>query len=149
MLTETLTALAAAGGTAVVGAAGTSLWEGIRSGTARLFGRGDADRERLELVELDRTAAALEAAGPEAVVAVRAEQLTAWRTRLVTLLQAASEEERDQLAKDLLALIENHGTPAAREEATVILQNNDFRGPTALIAGNHNTQHITFGTSGT
>ncbi|MBK3635258.1 hypothetical protein JHN52_20485 [Streptomyces sp. MBT97] len=46
MLTEALAAPAAAGGTAVAQAAGTSLWEGTRSRVARLFGRGDAARHQ-------------------------------------------------------------------------------------------------------
>ncbi|GAA1403603.1 hypothetical protein GCM10009639_48660 [Kitasatospora putterlickiae] len=147
MLTETLAALAAAGGTAVVGAAGTSLWEGVRSGTARLFGRGDAAGERLELAQLDRTATALEAAPPQEAANVRALHAAIWRERLVALFEAAPEEERERLAEELRALVREHGTPAAREQGSVNVEHNTFKGPTALTAGNNNKVDVTFGES--
>jgi hypothetical protein len=59
MLEQALTALAAAGGTAVVQAAGTDAWTGLRQAVARWFGRGDRQRERVELERLDRTAGEL------------------------------------------------------------------------------------------
>ena len=65
MLAEALTALAAAGGTAVVQAAGTDAWTGFRARVAKWFARGDTGREQVALERLDRTAAALGAAGPQ------------------------------------------------------------------------------------
>lgn len=44
MLGEALTALAAAGGTVVVQAAGTSGWQGFQRAVARWFARGDEGR---------------------------------------------------------------------------------------------------------
>jgi hypothetical protein len=58
MLTEALTALAAAGGTAVVQAAGKDAWTGFRGRVAKWFARGDTGREQVALERLDRTAAA-------------------------------------------------------------------------------------------
>jgi hypothetical protein len=48
MLVETLAALAAAGGAAVVQAAGTDAWNGFRQAVARWFARGDAQREQAD-----------------------------------------------------------------------------------------------------
>ena len=106
MLAEALTALAAAGGTAVVQAAGKDAWAGFRSGVARWFGRGDAEREQVALERLDRTAAALEAARLGEVERVRADQEASWQTSFETLLggldgveqQRAADELRDLLA---------------------------------------------------
>jgi predicted signal transduction protein with EAL and GGDEF domain len=62
MLTEALMAVSGAGGAAVVQAAGTDAWTGLRQRVARLLGRGDTQRERAELERLDRTAQTLEEA---------------------------------------------------------------------------------------
>ena len=80
MLAEALTALAAAGGTAVVQAAGTDAWAGFRGRVAKWFARGDAGREQVALERLDRTAAALEAAEPGEVDRVRTGQEASWQT---------------------------------------------------------------------
>ncbi|QEV56463.1 hypothetical protein CP981_37095 [Streptomyces platensis] len=65
MLTEALMALAAAGGGAVVQAADTDLWAGFSQRVARLFSRGDTQREQAELERLDRTAAVVRAVGQD------------------------------------------------------------------------------------
>jgi hypothetical protein len=49
---EALAALAAAGGTAVVQAAGTDAWAGFRSRVAKWFARGDTEREQIALERL-------------------------------------------------------------------------------------------------
>ncbi|MFF3208460.1 hypothetical protein [Streptomyces sp. NPDC002962] len=59
MLDELASAAAAAGGSAVVQAAGTDLWNGFRGRVAEWFGRGDAVRESRELERLDRRASEL------------------------------------------------------------------------------------------
>ncbi|WP_326598917.1 hypothetical protein [Streptomyces sp. NBC_01803] len=104
MLAEAWTALAAAGGTAVVQAAGTDAWAGFRARVAGWFGRGDEARERAELERLERTAAALaDGAGGDLV---RIEQQTAWRTRFETLFESvADEREREALADRLRDLL--------------------------------------------
>lgn len=42
-------------------AAGTGAWQGFQEAVAGWFGRGDEERERVELERLDRCAAAIEA----------------------------------------------------------------------------------------
>ncbi|MGC0334191.1 hypothetical protein RKD23_007181 [Streptomyces sp. SAI-170] len=105
MLPEALTALAAAGGTAVVQAAGTNAWEGFRQAVARWFGRGDDDRERVELERLDRSAAELTAVSEGGADRLRLRQEAVWQTRFEQLLEALPEAEREQAAAALRALL--------------------------------------------
>ncbi|WP_327270812.1 hypothetical protein OG233_30905 (plasmid) [Streptomyces sp. NBC_01218] len=106
MLVEGLIAVAAAGGGAVVQAAGTDAWNGIRGGFARLFGRGEEGRERAELERLDQTHAVLAAAreGEEAR-RVQIAQVARWQTRLEALLEELPEAEQRQVVAELQALV--------------------------------------------
>ncbi|GAA2483768.1 hypothetical protein GCM10010406_20050 [Streptomyces thermolineatus] len=116
-------ALAAAGGGAVVQAAGTDAWNGLRGGVARLMGRGEAEREQVELERLDRTRAALEAAGDsEEGERVRVAQTVAWQTRFETLLEEVPDPQRERIVAELKTLIDQAGT--ARGAGSV---HNDFR----------------------
>jgi hypothetical protein len=108
MLAEGMTALAAAGGTAVVQAAGTDVWTGFRQQVARWFGRGNAQRESAELERLDQTAAALEAAGEEQVERVRLRQEAFWEAWFIALLEGLNDEQREQAAAALRALLVQH-----------------------------------------
>lgn len=100
MLTESLAALAAAGGTAVVSAAGTDLWETFRSRVATLLGRGNDATERITLERLDRTAAELEPA------AAAADNASTWASRFSDALEEASPEEQERLAAQLQELVD-------------------------------------------
>ena len=87
MLTEALTALASAGGTALVTAMVTDGWEGAKARFARLFGRGDAAQAEAAAGRLEQSRAALaRLSGPD-LEAARAEQEIVWRTRLGDLLE--------------------------------------------------------------
>ena len=112
MLAEALTALAAAGGTAVVQAAGQDAWTGFRVRVARLFARGDAERERATLERLDRTAAALGAAGSGEVERVRIGQEASWATMFELLLDGIDGEEQQRVADDLRDLLAGSGSRA-------------------------------------
>ena len=101
MLTEALEALATAGGTAVVSAAGTEIWQQLRTRVARLLGRGEEASTTLVNQRLDRTYAELQAASAEGEENVRAALVSAWTTRLTDLL-----EERPQVAAEVRALVE-------------------------------------------
>ncbi|MFJ8769777.1 hypothetical protein [Streptomyces clavifer] len=126
MLVEGLVAVAAAGGGAIVQAAGTDAWNGIRGGFARLFGRGEAGREQAELERLDQTRAVLEAAqeGDEAQ-RVEIAQVARWQTRLETLLEELPEAEQRQVVAELQALVAQ--AEAAKPAETV---HNDFSSAT-------------------
>ncbi|MGW7018682.1 hypothetical protein ACWGGS_04930 [Streptomyces decoyicus] len=106
-------ALAAAGGAAVVQAAGTDLWAGLRQRVARLLGRGDAQREQAELERLDRTAAAVRAVGADTEERVRIVEEISWRTRFETLLESSTAEERELVAIELRALLADTTPPAS------------------------------------
>lgn len=105
MLAETLTALAAAAGTAVVQAAGNDAWTGFRGRVAKWFSRGDAGREQAVLERLDRTAVALEAAGPGELERVRAGQQASWQTLFEILLEGLDGEEQQRATADLRDLL--------------------------------------------
>ncbi|MCA1219384.1 hypothetical protein [Streptomyces sp. 8L] len=111
MLSEAMTALAAAGGTAVAQAAGTEAWAGIRRQVARWFGRGDPRREHAELERLDRTAGELAAARPAEAETVRIRQEAAWQSRIEALLEGLEDVERDRVAEELRALLAGRASP--------------------------------------
>ncbi|MEV4922240.1 hypothetical protein [Streptomyces roseoverticillatus] len=148
MLSEALVAVAAAGGTAVVQAAGTDAWTGLRERVARWFGRGDEGRERAELERLDRTAGVLAAAdsgsgsGSGDAARVRDRQEGAWQNRFESLLEGLPEEERELVAEELRALVKEY---AAAKPAGGQVSGNVFRGPTAFQVGDANQQDNRFG----
>lgn len=108
MLDQALGAVAAAGGAAVVQAAGTDVWAGLRQAVARWFGRGDERRERAELERLDRAADDLEAAEGAAAERMRLRQEAAWQARIEALLESLDASERGRAAEELSALLARH-----------------------------------------
>ncbi|GAA2767562.1 hypothetical protein GCM10010103_66040 [Streptomyces paradoxus] len=108
MLAEAMTALAAAGGTAVVQAAGTDAWTGFRQQVASWFGRGNAQRESAELERLDQTAAALEAAEAEQTERVQLRQEASWEAWFIALLESLNDEQQERAAAELRALLAQH-----------------------------------------
>ncbi|MEV8016858.1 hypothetical protein AB0O76_11015 [Streptomyces sp. NPDC086554] len=117
MLDSTMTALAAAGGLAVAGAAGTDAWAGIRQAVARWFGRGNEERERAELARLDRTAVALTVAGGggEGALRARIEEEASWRTRFEVVLESLDDARRREAVAQLQALIEGRSAAGVGE----------------------------------
>ncbi|PGH49716.1 hypothetical protein [Streptomyces sp. Ru87] len=105
MLSEAMAALAAAGGTAVVQAAGTDAWTEMRQQVARWFGRGNPQREHAELERLDQTTAELEAARPAEVERVRIRQEAAWQGRIEALLESLEDIERVRVVDELRTLL--------------------------------------------
>ncbi|WP_327110894.1 hypothetical protein OG206_00210 [Streptomyces sp. NBC_01341] len=105
MLDQALTALAAAGGTAVATAAGTEAWAEVRRAVARWFGRGDAQREQTELERLERGAAVLRDSGPAELEGARVRQEALWQARIEAVLEGLNEAERNQAADQLRQLL--------------------------------------------
>ncbi|MEW1719333.1 hypothetical protein [Streptomyces sp. NPDC093109] len=117
VLAESMVALAAAGGGAIVQAAGTDAWTVVRERIARLVGRGDAERQRAELTRLDQTSADLTAsAGPEAEADAdvdaeadaehrRVRWEGVWQARLELLLEALAQDDRRRAAAELQAVV--------------------------------------------
>ncbi len=137
MLAEALTALAAAGGTAVVQAAGNDAWTGFRARVARWFARGDPEREHVALERLDRTAAALEAAGPGEVERVRAGQEASWQTMFELMLEGLDGEEQQRAAgelRDALADFEGGRAVAVGQGAVAVAGDVGIRAETGGAA---------------
>ncbi|TQJ37720.1 hypothetical protein OHU34_44590 (plasmid) [Streptomyces sp. NBC_00080] len=108
MVEQALTALAAAGGTAVAQAAGTDVWSGLRQALARWFGRGDERRERAELERLDQTAGELETAEIAVLERARIRQEAMWQARIEALLESMDDTERARAAEEMRALLDQH-----------------------------------------
>ncbi|MFD3992843.1 hypothetical protein [Streptomyces sp. NPDC058583] len=97
---ELITELASTGALALVNAVATDAWQGARAGFMRLFGRGEAERERIVATRIDEAAAQLEHAGEDHQDQVREALLLVWRTRLTDLL-----EERPDAIGEMRALV--------------------------------------------
>ncbi|MFD7714512.1 hypothetical protein [Streptomyces sp. NPDC059814] len=119
MLNEVLIAAAATGGGAIVQAAGTDSWNGVREAAARLLGRSDVRREQAELERLDRTRVVLEATDEGEAERV---QTAVWQTRFEALLEELPNAGRQQVASELehLAALAGAARPTER-------MHNDFR----------------------
>lgn len=136
MLDEAMAALAAAGGTAVVQAAGTDVWHTLRDRVAQLFGRGGEECRQAQRERLDRTAAALAAGADEQT---RTRQEAAWQERFEILLESLGEDDRAAACVALRAIIDE--SPGPVEERGVhneisggtqygtVIQGRDFHGP--------------------
>ncbi|BDM69738.1 hypothetical protein HEK616_32250 [Streptomyces nigrescens] len=108
MLEEALVALAATGGSAVVQAAGTEAWAGLRQAVARWFGRGDGRRQQGELERLDRTATALQTTDGAEAERGRLRLEATWQARIEAVLESLDEAERDRAADELRSLLAQH-----------------------------------------
>lgn len=113
MLAEALTAMAAAGGTAVVEAAGTDAWTLLRRRVARLLGQGDNEREQAELERLDHTSQQLETADPDCTSTVQISQAASWRTRFEVLFESMTDAEQGAIAAELQSLLTDLGLAPA------------------------------------
>ncbi|MFD7099120.1 hypothetical protein [Streptomyces xanthophaeus] len=104
MLDETLMALAANAGTAVAAAAGTDVWESVRTrlgGILRRENEGDAE---LVLARADRAAAELSAAEDEDAERARSRIEGVWRDRFEDILGRLDADERAEVADQLTNL---------------------------------------------
>ncbi|MFF9021893.1 hypothetical protein [Streptomyces eurythermus] len=101
MVDPTVLALASSGATALVTAAGTDAWTGLRAALARWVGRGDPEREGEATHRLGETEIALRSAAPEELERVRLQEEAVWRDRFRTAFRALEEAERDRAADEL------------------------------------------------
>ena len=139
MLAEAMMALASAGGTAVVGAAGTDAWEGFRQQVARFFARGDHQRESAELERLDQTAAALGAIDTGDAERIRIRHEASWQTRFEALLESLDEAEREAVAAQLRGILDEQAKASyavsAQSGGLAAGGNIDIRADSGSIAG--------------
>ncbi|MER5883335.1 hypothetical protein ABT160_05865 [Streptomyces sp. NPDC001941] len=147
MLTEGCVALAAAGGTAVVQAAGTDAWSALRGRCAALLGRGDADGEQRARARLDATAQALAHRAGDGGDALDEEHRLLWQRVFTALLTStASTDEAEGVHGELRSLVAEFGTSVPPASSCTV-QGNTFHGPTAYQVGDHNRQDVHFGST--
>ena len=142
MLTEALTALASAGGTALVTAMVTDSWEGTKARFVGLLGRGDAAQAEAAAARLEQSRAALaRLSGPD-LERARIEQEIAWRTRLGDLLEhdPAAEQELRTLVAEMQAQAAGSAGPVKQYVAA-------FDQAQQAVQG-HGVQNVTFGGQG-
>jgi hypothetical protein len=139
MLTEALTALASAGGTALVTAMVTDSWEGVKAHCARLFGRGNVKQAEAAARRLEQSRAVLAGLSGPGLERARAEQEVIWRTRLGDLLELdpAAETELRALVAEVQALVVGS---AGRVEQHAVA----FDQAQQALQG-HGVQNVTFG----
>jgi hypothetical protein len=149
VLEEAFVALAASGSTALVQAAGTDAWEGIRNRMAKLFGRHDQQRERAELERLNYTAAILQQAPVGEIEELRIRQEASWQTRIEDLLESLDADEREQVSVELRSIIDDGAVPArtisAEQGALAAGGNIDIRADRGSIAGGAIHGDVTIG----
>ena len=142
MLPEALETLASTGGTALVMAMGSDIWEGIRARATHLFGLGETEVTKVAAERLDRSRAGLAALSGTDLERMRAEQEIIWRTRLGDLLEynpSAEQELRGLIAEVQAQTLGASGPVVQRVTAHDHAQQ--------AIQG-HGVQHIHFGEAG-
>jgi hypothetical protein len=136
VVVEWLAALAAAGGSALVGAAATDAWLTARDGVLALFGRGGDRRREVAAERLTADAAQIEAAPEAERDEARARILPGWQTRLADLL-----EEYPEAREELTVWVQRVRDQLPAEQV-VWVQNNTARGHGTVFAVQHGSQHI-------
>ncbi|TVL88636.1 hypothetical protein [Streptomyces sp. SAJ15] len=134
---EELVALTAAAGAALVQAAGTDAWAGMRTWTSRWWGRLGEQPQRAELERLDAARTALSAAAETEA----AHQAGYWSGRFEMLLELLPPEAREEAVAELRALVGQR--PSARYGPTTVNVSGD--GPVSVQSGDHNHMVNNFG----
>ncbi|MEV7427587.1 MULTISPECIES: hypothetical protein [unclassified Streptomyces] len=140
MLTESLMALAAAGGTAVAQAAGTEAWGSVRDSVVRMF-RRRPDRSGEDEVERDMERTALVRASGDAEGSSRQARL--WEERFAVLLRDADDQVRQQAEAELRRLVSLVPGVADRYPALNVHGNTYDKSPQQY--GNHNHMQNHYG----
>ncbi|MEU1123719.1 hypothetical protein ABZ371_09080 [Streptomyces sp. NPDC005899] len=104
MLDETLMALAASAGTAVAAAAGTDVWESVRTRLGGILRRENGGDAELVLARADRAAAELSGAEDDDAERARSRLEGVWRDRFEELLGRLDADERAEVADQLTTL---------------------------------------------
>jgi hypothetical protein len=136
VVVEWVAALAAAGGSALIGAAATDAWQSARDGVLALFGRGGDRRRDVAAARLDADAAQIEAAEVGERDEVRARILPGWQTRLGDLL-----EEYPEAREELTAWVQRVREQLPAPQAGWV-QNNTARDHGMVFAVQGGSQHI-------
>jgi hypothetical protein len=135
VIPEWMTALAAAGGSALAGAMATDAWETTRARFARLFGRADTPQRAVIEARLDSDVTALERAGHGDRDRIRHELAAAWEARLAGLL-----ESEPDTAHELRTAIERLGSTPTRPDVQYNMANHG--GTLYSVQGGTQNVHI-------
>lgn len=135
-----LAALAAAGANAVVTAMATDAWEAVRSGFARLLGRGQPQSTATVERQLEELRAQLERLEGEARDRAIADQQAAWSTALGGLLR-----EEPQAKEVLSALLATAAAAAPAQPVASVTQYATATGDAQQVVMGSGTQSVTFG----
>lgn len=111
MLNELLVATAAAGGTAVVQAAGTDVWHTLHRRVAEWVGRGDPEREADAMRRLQDSANEIAAAEPQRAEAVRGRLEGFWQGQFERYLMDLNPESREEARAGLDRLVKSIAPP--------------------------------------
>ncbi|GGQ18069.1 hypothetical protein GCM10010249_40800 [Streptomyces roseolilacinus] len=145
MVPETVAAVAALGGAAVVQAAGTDAWNGVRARLARWLGRGDGEREHAEARRLDAAAAVLRATAdvPEVAGERRRQEEAHWRDRFLEALAGLSDDGLAEVERELRALLRHlaEDRPEGAAGTGIHVEGNVFSGIQSLHIGNSTVRH--------
>ncbi|MFC8390452.1 MULTISPECIES: hypothetical protein [unclassified Streptomyces] len=141
MLLEALSALAAAGGGALVQAMATDTWQECRERAARLLGRGDPQEEARQEARLERAREELTAAGDDDREQAEVRQAEAWRTRFADLLEDAPQQA-EQL-RDLVEFVREQ-TPSGGVAAGRVTVHATASGHARQAVQGQGEQHNTF-----
>jgi len=115
MLTDEMMALAAAGGSALIGAAATDAWQMTKASFSRLLGRDDARRMAAVGQQLEESRAQLTA--EDSSEQTRVLQRAMWTARLEDLLI-----ERPQLAEQLRRSVQQVNQATGMATAAPVVQ---------------------------
>jgi hypothetical protein len=137
MLTEALTALSAAGGTAVVEAMATDAWKTTRDHVARLFARGGAGRQEAIEAALDGDAGILIGTEEAEREQVRRGLVAVWQRRMVQLL-----DQYPDAADDLHHLISRIHAALPPAQQAWVQYNTATAGGTVIAHQGTGSQHI-------
>ncbi|MEU8335985.1 hypothetical protein [Micromonospora tulbaghiae] len=141
MLAEALSALAGAGGTALVGAVATDSWQLAKRGFVQLFGRGDQGQAAAVEGRLERTRSLVEAAPQDE--RVRLEQQAAWTARLEDLLN-----DHPEAAEELQALMDQVTQATGTRSAGHVMQHAVAYDHAQQVVQGHGQQTNVFGSRG-
>ncbi|GHE26743.1 hypothetical protein GCM10018781_79150 [Kitasatospora indigofera] len=131
MLAESLVALAGAGGTALVGAMATDVWQTVRAGAAGLFGRDGESRQSAVATRLDHDAELVSRAQDQD--RVRGALAPAWQVEWESLLT-----ERPELAQEIQAFVDRTvaALPRAEQNWTMNVTARDHGRAYGALGGN-------------
>lgn len=139
MLSETLSTLASAGGSALVTAMVTDCWESVRASFARLIGRSNVAEIKTAESWLDQSRATLEGASGSDLDRVRIDQEIVWRTRLSDMLERYPDVETE--LRDWIADLQNQVQGAG----AAIKQNVSAFDHSQQAVQGQGIQNVTFG----